>query len=173
MSLMKVRKGNNGNTESTMPSVFDPDYGLRWPSMFDSFARPLFRRGLLDDFFEDNLSLRRSTIGTAVPAVNIEETDKDLVINVAAPGMKKNDFVVEIDNDQLHIAYKKEMQDEKKDSSHWRREFNFESFDRYFTLPAIVERDQIEATYVDGILKITVPKKEEARKKPAKMIEIK
>src|SRR5207249_9202963 len=143
-------------------------------SLFDTFARSLTGRGMFDDFFSDDMAM--GGVRTTIPAVNIEETDTDLIINVAAPGMNKKDFKVEIDNNQLHIGYKKESQTDNKQNrdtgnSHWRKEYNFESFDRTFTLPAIVEGDKIEASYQDGILAILIPKKEEARRKPAKAIE--
>jgi HSP20 family protein len=73
----------------------------------------------------------------------------------------------------LRIAYEKQTKDEQNNRNDWRREFNYESFDRSFTLPAMAESEKVEATYQDGILKITVPKKEEARKKPAKTIDVK
>ena len=87
--------------------------------------------------------------------------------------MKKNDFKVESKDNQLHIGYSKEGKDAGNQNNYWRREFNFESFERTFSLPSLVEREKIAATYVDGILRIAVPKKEEARRKPAKTIEIK
>jgi HSP20 family protein len=116
--------------------------------------------------------LGNGAIGRNLPAVNISETENDLVIEVAAPGMKKKDFKIEIDGDQLHISYKKEEKSENNETNHWRREFSFESFERTFTLPTIVESDKIFAAYNDGILKLSIPKKEEAKKKPARTIEI-
>src|SRR5690349_9458730 len=98
MTLVKINKRNtDGNASNrNLPSVFDPDFGVTIPSLFDTFTRPFFRRSLLDDFFDDNMNLTMANIGTTVPAVNIEETDTNLIINVAAPGMNKKDFIVEV-----------------------------------------------------------------------------
>jgi len=159
---------NRGNMSSGLP-VFDS----MLPRLFDNFSTPFFTRDLIQDFFDDGVNLGSGTIGTTLPAVNISETDTDLIIEVAAPGMNKKDFKVEIVDNQLHIGYNKEKRNEENKDNQWRKEFNFESFERYFTLPAIVESDKIAANYTDGILRISVPKKEEARRKPAKAIEIK
>jgi HSP20 family protein len=119
------------------------------------------------------MNLGIGAIGTSLPAVNISENDNELVIEMAAPGMRKKDFKVEVINNQLNIAYKKEQKEEEGNkTNHWRKEFSFESFERTFSLPAIVEGDKVYATYNDGILKIALPKKEEARRKPAKAIEV-
>src|ERR1043165_8919830 len=114
MTLVKVNKRNtDGNTTNrNLSPVFDPEFGMTFPNLFDTFTRPFFRRNLLDDFFDDNMNLTMANIGTSIPAVNIEETDTDLIINVAAPGMNKKDFIVEVNNNQLHIGYKKQTQQE-------------------------------------------------------------
>jgi len=177
MTLVKFKSGNeskdgiqNRVNQTSMPS-YSSEWSSLWP--FNTFARPFLGRDFIQNFFDDSMGVNAGHIGTTVPAVNISETDNDLVIEVAAPGMKKKDFKVEITNNQLHIGYSHDMKGGTNDQNHWRREFNFESFDRNFTLPAIVESDKISATYIDGILRISVPKKEEARKKPARAIEIK
>src|SRR4051812_37193986 len=131
MTLIRVNRNQNrenGNTNRNLPSMFDRE--TSFPGLFNSFARPFLSRSMFDDFFGDDLAM--GNIGTTIPAVNIEETDTDLVINVAAPGMNKKDFKVELDNNQLHIAYKKESRNEnnnegqqKNEGSHWRREYNF------------------------------------------------
>jgi HSP20 family protein len=164
------RNGQNDNSNHNGASLVDSPlrtfFGI--PSLLNS--------GLnrdLQDFFDDSFSDGIGNIGRTLPAVNISETANDLVIEVAAPGMQKKDFNIEVNNNQLIIRYKKEMKDEKNDVNHWRKEFSFESFERAFNLPAIVESDQVSATYADGILRICVPKKEEARRKPAKTIEVK
>ncbi len=179
MTLVKWNRGNstNGSNQSpafqaSMPFV-NSEFGGMLPKLFDNFTRPFFGADLIQDFFGDTMNLGSGTIGTTLPAVNISETDGDLIIEVAAPGMRKKDFKVEIVDNQLHIGYQHEKKDEKIETNHWRKEFNFESFERNFTLPAMVESDKISATYTDGILRISVPKKEEARRKPAKAIEIK
>jgi HSP20 family protein len=179
MTLVKWNRGNrsNGNNQipayqSNMPSVVS-EFSNMLPRIFDTFSRPYFANSPLQDFFDDSMNLGMGSIGTTLPAVNISETDTDLVIEMAAPGMNKKDFKVEIVEDQLHIAYSHESEKKTDSKNQWRNEFNFESFERYFTLPTIVKSEEISATYIDGILRITVPKKEEARRKPAKAVEIK
>src|SRR5690242_19671430 len=114
MTLVKVNKQtrNNENTPTnySRPTVFGEPGSLL--NLFESFTNPFWRRNLLDDFFDDNMNLTRGNIGTTIPAVNIEETDTDLVINVAAPGMNKKDFKVEVNDNQLHIGYNKQTQTE-------------------------------------------------------------
>jgi HSP20 family protein len=112
--------------------------------------------------------------GNSLPAVNIKETKDSFVVDVAAPGMSKEDFKIKLDNSLLVISSEKQMEnkEEGEDGQYTRREFSYQSFQRSFTLPQTVERDNITAAYRDGILSITVPKKEEAKLKPAKEIQI-
>ena len=177
MTLVKWNRngrsnGNNQSLQGNMP-LTNSEFGSMFPRLFDTFARPFFARDLVQDFFDDTMSLGSGSIGTTLPAVNISETDTDLVIEVAAPGMNKKDFKVEIIDNQLHIRYSKENKNESNENNQWRKEFSFESFDRSFALPAIVESDKVAASYIDGILRISLTKKEEARRKPARAIEIK
>jgi HSP20 family protein len=170
MTLVKWNRGNRTNgtlSESGLP------VSTMLPRLFDTFSRPLFSRDLIQDFFDDTLSLGSGAIGTTLPAVNISETDNELVIDMAAPGMKKKNFKVEVNENQLHIGYHHEAEKEDEGTSSWRREYQFQSFDRTFTLPAIVESDKVNASYQDGILRITIQKKEEARRKPSRMIDVK
>jgi HSP20 family protein len=159
---------NNANTRSSLlDSPLKNFLGI--PSFFNSSLTKDF----MEDLFDNSLGNNFNNIGRTLPAVNISETDNDLVIEVAAPGMQKKDFKVEVNNNQLSIRYNKELKDEKRQENSWRKEFSFESFERTIALPAMAESDNISATYLDGILKLTVPKKEEARRKPAKSIEVK
>lgn len=131
----------------------------------------------VDDFLNENLfnwpnEMRRS--GT-MPRVNITETDEDFKVEMAAPGMKREDFHVELDNDTLIISSEmtRENEDNGKDNSSFtRREFSYESFRRSFYLPNTVESDKIKAKYEDGMLRLVIPKKEEAKRKPARTIKI-
>jgi HSP20 family protein len=118
----------------------------------------LFDDSLMKDFF--HAPAGRST---ALPAVNIKENDQTYEIDIAVPGMDKKDFKVELKDNRLTISARKENKNEESDSSnrYVRREFSYQSFTRSFTLPEhTVESDNISATYTDGILNITVPKKE-------------
>jgi HSP20 family protein len=172
MTIVKWNKNRQNGTQNPTGFLTDRDLNTLFPSFLNAFSRPAGSRDFIQDFFDDTLNFGTGAIGRNLPAVNISETPNDLVIEVAAPGMKKKDFNIQIDGDQLHISYKKEQKDENTETNHWRREFNYESFERTFTLPTIVESEKIYAAYTDGILKISVPKKEEAKKKPARSIEI-
>ncbi|MFD2999327.1 Hsp20/alpha crystallin family protein [Pontibacter toksunensis] len=136
------------------------------PSLFDDS----FMRGWLN--WPMNSSLERGS----VPAVNVRETDNAYELEVAAPGMNKQDFKIELENNILVISAEKESKQEEQDEKEQftRREFSYQSFVRTFSLPErLVKGDKISAKYHDGILHITVPKTDEANVKPAKRIEIK
>lgn len=110
-----------------------------------------------------------------MPAVNVKETNDAYELEVAAPGMSKEDFRVELDNNMLVIAAEKEQKHEDQDekNGYARREFSYQSFTRTFSLPErMVKGDQISAKYKDGILHISVPKTDEAKVKPTKQIAI-
>jgi HSP20 family protein len=134
---------------------------------------------LLNDFFNDNwfdssLSNWRST-GSTLPAVNVKENNDSFSIEVAAPGMKREDFKLELNNHVLTISSQREENKKEKDENdnYTRKEFSYMSFQRSFTLPeSKVDGEKIEARYTDGILYITVPKKEEAKVKPPKQITV-
>ncbi|MCU4157172.1 Hsp20/alpha crystallin family protein [Carboxylicivirga sp. A043] len=105
------------------------------------------------------------------PKVNIKETDEAFAIEVAAPGFDKKDFNIELDNNILTIEAAKETKKEEKQYSHY--EFNYGSFKRSFTLPKDkLKESKIEAKYENGILNIALPKKEEAKPKPKRLIDI-
>lgn len=134
---------------------------------------------LFDDFFMrdwlDGSGSNWRTSGATLPAVNVVETNDDFGIEVAAPGMNRDDFRVELDNNMLTISSEREQNVEEKDKqgNYTRREFSYQAFQRSFSLPENkVMGDKISARYKDGILYITVPKKEEARVKPARQIAV-
>ena len=134
------------------------------PSLIEDF----FNRDLLDS---SNLNWRGA--GATMPSVNIIEGNDDFRIEVAAPGMKRDDFKIELDNNVLTIASHIEAKKEEKDKLFTRREFNYQSFQRSFALPENkIEGEKITAKYADGILYVTVPKREEAKVKPARQISI-
>ena len=107
-----------------------------------------------------------------MPAVNIREGEKDFTLELAVPGQKREDFNVEIDNDVLTISMESNDEKTEKEGEYTRREFRYTSFKRAFTLPETVNQDAIRADYKDGILRFTLPKKEEALPKPKRLIEI-
>lgn len=133
---------------------------------------------LFDDFFSRDLwnwgSGNNSSTNTTIPAVNIRETNENFEVEMAAPGMTKNDFKVELDGTMLSISSEKSQQNEQKEGERYtRKEFSYQSFQRTFQLPKeVVDADKIEAKYENGVLRLVIPKKEEARPKPPKMIQI-
>ena len=106
------------------------------------------------------------------PAVNIIEGEKAFTLELAIPGQKKGDFNVEIDNDILTVSMESTDQKDEKEQEYTRREFRYTSFKRAFTLPETVDQGNIQADYKEGILRFTLPKKEEALPKPKRLIEI-
>lgn len=138
-----------------------------WPMLLNNFFNH-------DSFNEGNQHFFNQN-SVAVPAVNIKENDDSYAIELAAPGMAKSDFKVEVDRDQLIISAEKRSESETNDeqANYQRREFSYQSFRRSFTLPQdVVDTDKINAQYTDGILSLNIPKREEALPKPAKLIEI-
>ena len=131
-----------------------------------------------DDFFTKDLfdwnDKNFSAIGSTLPSVNVKENNEAFCIELAAPGMNKESFKIELDKNVLTITgEQKDEQQEKEDTRYTRREFSYQSFSRSFRLPAeVVEGEKIEARYNDGILYIAIPKKEWAKPQPAKTIQI-
>ncbi len=111
-------------------------------------------------------------MNSTLPAVNIKESKEDYQVEVAAPGMNKDDFKIELENNFLVISSEKEDKKEEEGKEFTRREFSYQSFKRSFSLPKTIEDSKIKANYKDGVLKITLPKKEEAKEKPKKLITI-
>lgn len=133
---------------------------------------------LFDRFFENDLmdwsNRNFSSTHTTLPSVNIKESSEDFEVDVAAPGLTKEDFMIELNHDQLTISSEKKVENETRKGQQFnKREFSYQSFSRTFTLPNIVDSDKISARYENGILRIVMPKKEEAKPKPPKAIEIK
>jgi HSP20 family protein len=134
------------------------------PSMFDR----LFE-GDLFDWSNRNFSLTNTTL----PSVNIKENADAFTVEVAAPGFEKGDFKLQLNHDVLTISSEKQVENETKEGEQFtKREFSYQSFSRSFTLPHTADGDKIEAAYDNGILKVSIPKKEEAKPKPTRTIEI-
>lgn len=131
---------------------------------------------IFDHFFNDDMmdwaNLNYSSTNTTLPKVNIKETNDEFVIEVAAPGMKKGDFKVNYDNGKLSIS--SEVNDGTQDDEGYTcREFSYQSFQRTFNVSQdLVDGDKINAKYIDGILQIVLPKREEIKPKPVKEIAI-
>ncbi|MDQ0965258.1 HSP20 family protein [Flavobacterium sp. W4I14] len=116
----------------------------------------IFESVLGDTFFAD----RRIN---SLPAVNISESGEEYHIELAAPGLKKEDFKVSVERDMLTISTGQYSENNTSEKTYNRREFSYSAFTRAFTLPESADVDRIQASYSDGILKLTLPKKEEAK----------
>ncbi len=139
-------------------------FSNRYPSLFDRF--------LENDLF-DWSNRNFSSTNTTLPSVNIKETNDDFEVEVAAPGFTKNDFRIELNHDLLTVSSEKEVQNETKEGQKFSlREFSYQSFSRSFSLPNTADSEKIGAKYENGILRINIPKKEEAKPKPTRQIAI-
>ena len=127
------------------------------------------------EFFDLESRLFPSKLGVNIPSVNIRETPKDFVLEVAAPGLQRGDFKLEIEDKALTISAEKEEKKEEKEeeNGYTRREYSYGSFSRCFALPENVKEGAIEAKYDNGILTVTIPKAEETSTKSVKTIPVK
>ncbi len=99
-----------------------------------------------------------------IPAVNIKEENDKFVLEMAAPGLKKDDFKINLDNYQLTISAETKDEKKEKEDNYTRREFIYNSFSRSFTLPKTIDIEKIRADYKNGVLNLVLPKKEEEAK---------
>lgn len=133
-----------------------------FPSVFDDFFKPW------NDWMDgDEKSL------FSVPSVNVVEKENQFELSLAAPGLKKEDFKIQVDGQMLTISAEKEEEKEEKDEKYTRKEFNYSSFSRSFSLPQGAEVQKIEASYTDGLLKVLIPKSEAVKKMAARHVEVK
>jgi HSP20 family protein len=132
-------------------------------STFNDFFEPW------SEWFQDGFAGRQLTL----PKVNITENTTHYNLELAAPGLHKKDFKIDVNGNILTVSgHKEENKEEEKDQV-TRQEYNYSSFSRSFTLPDEVEQDKIDANYDSGILKLVLPKNEKAAKKTKKTISIK
>lgn len=136
---MTLVKFNNGQRNAVSPWFND---------VFDS----LFNDSVLNDRFV-----------TKTPAVNIAETETAFEIELAVPGLKKEDFKINLDKNVLSVSAEKKTDNVEENKKYSKREYSYTSFVRSFTLPEVADQAKIEAEYADGILKLNVAKKEEAK----------
>lgn len=128
---------------------------------------------VFDRFFDGDLMDWSNDVNTTLPSVNIKETKEGFEVKVAAPGFDKNDFKLELNHDVLTISSEKQAENEtKEDEQYTRREYCYSSFKRSFVLPDSADAEKINAEYKNGILDITIPKKEEAKPKDKRVIKI-
>jgi len=134
------------------------------PSVFDRlFEGDLFDR-TNSNFLQTN---------TTLPSVNIKENTNEFKVELAVPGFNKDDFQLKLNQDLLTISLEKKVASEAKDGERFtKREFSYQSFSRSFTLPDTADSERIHASYENGILVVSIPKKEETKTKPSRLIEI-
>ena len=130
---------------------------------------PMFT-SLIDDLFHNQ---DWNHISTNIPATNIVEADDHFDIQLAVPGKKKSDFTIEFEESILTISSETETKYAEKEGTFTRKEFGCNSFKRSFSIPETVSTDKISASYKDGILMVSLPKKTEALPQPKKLISIK
>ena len=126
----------------------------------NDFFNPIFN----DSFLSDRFTSR-------VPAVNVAETNDNFHIELAAPGLEKDDFKINVDKDVLTISADKKIENREEDKKYSRREYSYTSFTRSFTLPETIDYNSIVANYKDGVLRVAIGKKEEA-KVASRLIEV-
>ena len=134
-----------------------------FPSVFEDFFKPW--NEWMDTGEMKNL--------VSMPSVNVVENDDRFKLSLAVPGMKKEDFKIKLEGDMLTISAEKKEEKEEKDEKFTRKEFNYSSFSRSFTLPEGVKMDMIDAKYEDGLLNVSIPKTEWKVKAATKQIEVK
>ncbi len=134
-----------------------------FPSMFDDLFTEPFLAGL---------RIENRKIGCEIPPVNIHESDKEFLFEMAAPGLKKEDFTIDLEKDNITISCNKESETEKTEEKFTKREFNFLQFQRVFTLPESVDANKIKANYENGMLMVHLPKKAVGIEKAKREIKI-
>jgi HSP20 family protein len=144
---------------------------VRWNSNGNSNL-PAFSN-LLENFFgRDVTDFVGRDFASSVPAVNVVEMAEAFKVEVAAPGLKKENFQINFHNNVLTISSKTEHSNEETKGKYARKEFGYTSFQRSFTVPNTVDAEKIAANYTDGILNVYLPKREESKEKPARQINI-
>lgn len=131
---------------------------------------PSLVEGLMTDYNQKN------SLSKSLPLVNIHESENEFEIELAIPGLQKENIKITIEDKTLKISteYTKESNSEENISNikYIKKEFDYTAFERSFKLPITVDSDKIEASYDNGVLKLTLPKKEEAKPKEPKAIEV-
>ena len=126
-----------------------------------------------DDFFRDDKNFFPSwKNGAQLPAVNVSEKDDSFELEVAAPGLKKSDFNIEVKDGVMTVSSEVQSEKEEKEENYTRKEFSYTAFSRSFWLPQGVKEDNIKATYKEGILTVVIPKLEVKAVPPPKKVKI-
>lgn len=146
-----------------MPNIIKKDHAR--PATFGSVVDQIFQNNLSRFFDDDNWGFSSSFHRQNVP-VNLRETDKSYEMEVVAPGLKKQDFQLNISGDMLTVSFEQKQENNQQDESgQWiRREYKTQAFSRSFTLDETVDANAIVARYEDGVLHVSIPKKENSKK---------
>jgi len=140
--------------------------------MLPTISRRSFRPFYMPNFFENDFFPVLTNRTSAMPAVNIREDEKNYFLDLAIPGIDKKDLKIDINEDVLTISSETKNETEESRDEYKRKEFSYSTFCRSFYIPENVEREQIEATYKDGILSVALPKQKEEKTKITREIKI-
>jgi len=138
------------------------------PTITRRSFRPFYMPNIFDDDFLPMLSNRTSSM----PSVNIREDEKNYNLDLAVPGINKDDLKIDINEDVLTISSENKVEKEENKDGYKRKEFSYSSFCRSFYIPENVNRDKIEANYKDGVLSVSLPKQEEEKTRLTRQITI-
>jgi len=128
---------------------------------------------IFDNLFNnESFNIPRASVGNTTPAVNIRENEDEFFLDFAIPGINKENVNIELDKDLLTVSSEINENKEETKGNFTRREFHYASFKRSFILPETVDTTKIKADYNNGVLNISIPKKEEAKPKPVRAIKI-
>jgi HSP20 family protein len=142
-----------------------------FPTLLSDWLNPAL---VTSDFmdFDSEAPFQALRLGINVPSANVTETPKEYLVELAAPGLERKDFKVAVDNHTLTISSEKSDEKKEEKEGYSRREFSYSSFSRSFSLPDNVKETNIDAKYQNGILKISIPKKEVTVSKPSREIAV-
>ena len=140
------------------------------PTLLSDFFSPATVLGR--DFFDMDPDFFPTRLGMNLPTANITETPKEFKLELAAPGLERKDFDIEVDNNILTISAEKEEQNKEEKKEYSRREYSFNSFSRSFTLPDNIKEGNIDAKYENGVLKVVLPKMKETPVKTSHKIAV-
>lgn len=150
-----------------MSLITRPSAGL--PSLLTDWLSPsrMFDR----EFTDMDPELLPARLGVNLPSVNFAETKKEFILELAAPGLERKDFNIELENHLLTISVEKEETRNEEDG-YYKREYSYRAFTRTFSLPENVKEENIDAKYGNGILKVVIPKATETESHPTKKIKV-
>ena len=127
---------------------------------------------LVSDFWGEDLFPSFEQEWSLTPAVNIIEGNQEFKVEVAAPGLNKEDFKVHVEKNVLEISAEKKEETVSENKKFLRKEFNYSEFKRTFSLPSSVDAEKIKATHTNGVLTVEIPKRDEAKVNPRKEIAV-